>query len=337
MKVINPPVFPAVGDHFRGSGMDPICQFQPNNGQAKLPTSRIRLSGLVLLAGLIAGLAGCGVNEYLEASKQTWATLKQFDENEKKLGGPAEIPVLERQTGKSSIKGPLLELCFRPPVGFKLLNQQPIPVLQSNMLQYAAADGKPSGGIYMTWLIIRPGKDIDGFRKELAQSPLFSLGEGSWDKTSLKSPGVRGSLALEWFKPSNKPAQPAASPPVLPSPAVTTPSNAKTKDKSAPKASQPKTPPTAPTPAMPNAMAFIFPYESLQEPSLLALVFQPAPGMEVPARDLAMRSVATARTLAQSGQERARLSRKKTSPGSGAPAGAPGSPAVGATDQGAKP
>jgi hypothetical protein len=294
---------------------------------------------LVLLAGWMAGLAGCGVNEYLEASKQTWSTLKQFDENEKKLGGPAEIPVLERQTGKSSIKGPLLELCFRPPVGFKLLNQQPIPVLQSNMLQYAAADGKPSGGIYMTWLIIRPGKDIDGFRKELAQSPLFSLGDGSWDKTSLKSPGTRGALALEWFKPSNKPAQPAASPPALASPPVTSPpnTNTKSKEKSAPKASQPKAPPPAPTPAMPNAVAFIFPYESQQEPSLLALVFQPAPGMEVPARDLAMRSVATARTLAQSAQERARLSRKKASPGSGAPAGAPGSPAVGATDPGAKP
>ena len=70
-----------------------------------------------------------------------------------------------------------------------------------------------------------------------------------------------------------------------------------------------------------------------QEPASIALVYQPVPGMETAARDLAMCSAATARTLSAAAAERARLNRKKSAPGKGAPPpGAPGTPAVSSPD-----
>lgn len=278
---------------------------------------------LVMLFATLVGVIGCGVDEYVDASKQTWSALKQFDEDEKKLGGPAEIPVLERQLNQGVVKGPLVELCFRPPAG---LGKAPVfitpPTQPLKVLQYTPADGKPSGGISSIWLVVRPGRDIEPMKKELAQASLFSLGEGTWDKLNLKSAGTRGSLAVEWFKPAaTKAAQPAAQP--VPTP--TQPANPKGKGPATqPKAAQPKAPPVNPNPA---AIAFILKYESPTDPAALAIVYQPVPGMEGPARDLALRSVATARTLAAAASERNRLTRKKAGP-AGAPAGAPGTPAA---------
>lgn len=299
--------------------MDSVCLIS-DHLLAKGPRSWMAL-GLVFVT--LVGVIGCGVDEYVEASKQTWSALKQFDEDEKKLGGPADIPVLERQLNQGVVKGPLVELCFRPPAGMgkgpTMLTQPTQPL---KVLQYNPADGKPSGGISTMWLFVRPGRDTEPMKKELAQAGLFSLGEGSWDKLTLKSGGTRGTLAVEWFKPANtKAAQPAAQP--APSPAQPTPTKGKTAA-AQPKAAPPKAPPVNPNPA---AVAFVLKYESPTDPAALALVYQPVPGMEGPARDLALRSVATARTLAAAASERNRLTRKKAGP-AGAPAGAPGTPAV---------
>lgn len=298
--------------------MDPAC-FQ----QAGLQNRHPGLPAWVVGAACLLGVIGCGVNDYLDASKQTWSTLKQFDEDEKKLGGPAEIPSLERQTSLGTIKGPLLELCFRPPAGF---NQPPVLLTPPNqplkVLQYASADGRPSGPIAGMWLVVMPGRDAKPLREELAKTTLFTLGEGSWDKTTLKSAGTRGVLNAEWFKPANKPAQPA---PTAPPAAPVQPANSK--GKAPPPA--PKASPVPAAQAQPAAIAFVLPYEQPQEPSQIALVYQPVPGMEAAARDLAMRSAATARTLAAAASERARLTRKKAAPGGGkAPPGAPGTPSA---------
>lgn len=299
--------------------MEPACPHQAGFGNRRL----LPLACTTGLACLL-GMVGCGVNEYLDASRQTWATLKQFDEDQKKLGGPAEIPVMERQVAQGTVKGPLLEICFRPPAGF---NKAPTLLTPPNqplkVLQYTSADGKPSGGVAGMWLVVQPGRGSDGLKKELAKSQIFSLGEGVWDKTTLKAAGTKGVLNAEWFKPVNKPAQPATTP-VAPAPA-----NPPTKGKAP--APTPKAAPVAP--ALPPAVAFLIPYEHPQEPASIALVYQPVAGMEPAARDLAMRSAATARTLAAAASERARLNRKKAAPGKGGPPpGAPGTAAVPGND-----
>ncbi|MFM8932293.1 MAG: hypothetical protein ACKOS8_10505, partial [Gemmataceae bacterium] len=123
--------------------MEPACPLQAGQHNRRL----LPLAWMAGLAGLL-GVVGCGVNDYLDASRQTWSTLKQFDEDQKKLGGPAEIPVMERQVAQGTVKGPLLEICFRPPAGF---NKAPTLLTQPNqplkVLQYTSADGKASGGV----------------------------------------------------------------------------------------------------------------------------------------------------------------------------------------------
>ena len=299
--------------------MEPACPLQAGQRNRRL----LPLAWMAGLAGLL-GVVGCGVNDYLDASRQTWSTLKQFDEDQRKLGGPAEIPVMERQVAQGTVKGPLLEICFRPPAGFNkaptLLTQQNQPL---KVLQYTSADGKASGGVAGMWLVIQPGRNAEPLKKELAKSPFFAMGEGVWDKTTLKAAGTKGVLNAEWFKPANKPAQPATPT------ATPTPANPPAKGKAP--APTPKAAPVAP--ANPPAVAFIIPYEHPQEPASIALVYQPVPGMETAARDLAMRSAATARTLSAAAAERARLNRKKSAPGKGAPPpGAPGTPAVSSPD-----
>ena len=268
---------------------------------------------LLLGVGLVSVVVGCGVDDYLQTSQKTWARIKQFDEDEKRLAGAALIPSMERTTDRGVIKGPLLELFFRPPAGFTTApaTLPPPPGTNLTVLQYLPATAI-QGPISSLWLVIAKGRNLAVTKTELPKVRNFNLPEGIWEKKELTSASLRGTVAVEWLKP---PSKPTTAPSPQPVPAAPKTGGGKAK---AP------TPP--PPPPSATALAFLIGYASPVEPATLALVYQPVPGQEAAAQELAMRSAATLRTLAAAASESVRLKRRGPAAKGGAPPGAPGTP-----------